>query len=383
MIEKPIAILLILIVCSFLPGCWDQVELESLNFVLGVGVDQIDPDFEFVTEISKVTGAQDTEFEPVVLSTKGSTLFTTGRALTKPAGIRLRWAHAQVFIVAEEVARQDILPAIEFIMRDPDVRTSILLFITKDCTVEEVFHSKPPIADSVSDHLRNLVELRDRIPFFYSRRIWEFRQALALSGIDAVLPTVQLVQEGEEEIPVIDGSALFKGCQMVGWIDGAESRIFAMLMGERDRGPLQVETKVEGQKGPIIYEIRGNQIKTTPLVKKGEALGMSIELELQLDLSELGSLDIEYEIPQVESALEEEINLLVQGQILDLIHKVQTEYQTDVFGFGLLLKQRHPSIWRLYEGDWERAFAQLDIRVEVRSRIISTGILSKPLRMRE
>ncbi len=165
--SKNIRPVFIILICLLLSGCWDHLELETLDFVLGLGVDAVEPDFDIITELVKVKGgAQETEFEPVVLTTKGRTFFTSGRSLTKPAGIRMRWAHAQVFIVSEEAARENMLAAIELIMRDPDVRTSILLMVAKDCTVHEIFTSKPPITDFVSDHLRNLVELRDRIPFF-------------------------------------------------------------------------------------------------------------------------------------------------------------------------------------------------------------------------
>ncbi len=380
--SKNIRPILIILICLLLSGCWDHLELETLDLVLGLGVDAVEPDFDIITELVKVKGAQETEFEPVVLTTKGRTFFTSGRSLTKPAGIRMRWAHAQVFIVSEEVARENMLAAIELIMRDPDVRTSILLMVAKDCTVHEIFTSKPPITDFVSDHLRNLVELRDRIPFFYSRKLWEFRQTLALSGINGVLPTVQLVQEGEDKVPVLDGSAVFKGSHMVGWLSGLESRIFAMLMGERDRGSLVVKTEVGGERGEITYEIRGNQVKITPLIE-GPRLGFSVALQLQVDLPELGSLDIEYEDPKVEAALEREINILVQGQILNLIGRVQREFGADIFGFGLLLKKRHPRVWRAYAENWDDTFAALDISAEVSSRIVSTGVLSKPLRMRE
>lgn len=110
----------------------------------------------------------------------------------------------------------------------------------------------------------------------------------------------------------------------------------------------------------------------------------SVALQLQVDLPELGSLDIEYEDPKVEAALEREINILVQGQILNLIGRVQREFGADIFGFGLLLKKRHPPrVWRAYAENWDDTFAALDISAEVSSRIVSTGVLSKPLRMRE
>lgn len=363
-------------------GCWDYHELETVDFVLGLGLDEIDPDFDLVVETIKVKGTPETEFTPVVFTNKGPSLSATRRALTDQVGARLIWSHAQVMLFSEEVAQDNILAALEFVVRDADIRTSMLLFVTKDCTVEEVFKSKPPIADIVSDHLVNLVSLRGQIPNFYPRRSWQFQQALSLSGINPTLPTVKLVQEGTDKIPVIDGTALFKGTKMVGWIDGQESRLLAMIMGERDRGALVVRTNVGGRSGDITYEVRSNKVKVSPKVD-GPKLAFSIEVQLQLDLSELGALDIEYGDPKVRLALEKEINNLLQGQILECVEKIQKEFKTDVLGLGLTLKQRHPSVWRLYEGKWDEVFPEVEVEVAVGSRIVSTGVLSRPGRMRE
>ena len=38
-------------------GCWDYYELETVDFVLGLGLDEIDPDFDLVVETIKVKGS--------------------------------------------------------------------------------------------------------------------------------------------------------------------------------------------------------------------------------------------------------------------------------------------------------------------------------------
>jgi spore germination protein KC len=65
------------------------------------------------------------------------------------------------------------------------------------------------------------------------------------------------------------------------------------------------------------------------------------------------------------------------------VEKIQKEFKTDVLGLGLTLKQRHPSVWRLYEGKWDEVFPEVEVEVAVGSRIVSTGVLSRPGRMRE
>lgn len=379
---KGIVMLLLLLISVFLAGCWDYLEIERLTFVLGIGVEQIEPDFDMTIEAIKAGGgAQGSNLQSVVLTNKGQTFFSTGRLLTNLAGKRLFWAHAKVFIVSEDVARRGMVQAIELAVRDPDIRTSILVFVAKDCTVEEIYQSKPPVALSVTEHIVDLVELRHRVPVSFPQEIWQFRISLAESGVSAVLPAIQLVHEGVDKVPVLEGSAIFKGEQMVGWLDGQETRFFALLMNETDRGPVVIPSLIHGQRGNLTYQIEYNQVKIRPVVE-GDQLGMAIDLKLQIDLSESGTLRLDFDDSSVIKALEEEFCVAVKGQIQSLLQKIQREYNTDVFGFGRLLKRKHPEIWRVHANDWDEVFKHLKVTVNVDAEIVSTGILSKAIHLR-
>lgn len=381
--RKIVWINLICLFSVFLVGCWDYIEIERLDFVLGVGLDQIEPSFDLILEVMKTEGGpQQTKLEPIILTTKGETFFSSGRSLSNLSGKRLFWSHAKLFIVSEEVARQGILQALEFAIRDPDLRTSILLFVAKDCTVEEIYHSKAPFASSITEHIVGNVEFRPRIPVFFPQEAWQFRIALAESGLSGTLPTIQLVQEGTDQVAVLEGTALFKGEKMVGWLNGQETRLFGLLKNEQDRGPLVIHSSITGQRGDLTYEIQHNRVKIKPVIE-GDQLTMILDLELQLDLSESGSIRVDFKDVQVIKSLEEEFNVAVAGEIHELLWKAQKEYNADVIGFGLLLKRTHPNVWRACSDGWDEIFRNLEVAVNVRGKIISTGVLSTAIHLRD
>lgn len=69
-----------------------------LEFVFGLGVDQVKPEVVVVLEMAKTSGGgQQTMVEPKVLSTKSQSAATAARALSNPAGLRTFWSHAYVF----------------------------------------------------------------------------------------------------------------------------------------------------------------------------------------------------------------------------------------------------------------------------------------------
>ena len=160
-------LLSLLLVTALLTGCWDHIEIEALEFAFGLGVDQVEPDYVVVVEMVKTSGGgQQAEVEPLVLATKGKSVSAAGRSLSNPAGLRAFWPHAYVFLMSEQVAREGIVPAVENIVRSRYIRSTVWVFITKDCTAEEVFKSKPPAANSVSEHLNAIALMQETISGF-------------------------------------------------------------------------------------------------------------------------------------------------------------------------------------------------------------------------
>lgn len=363
--------------CLSLAGCWDYSEIESRDFALGVGVDHLEPNLVLVTEVIKASGAaQDVKFEPVVLSIEGRTLLSGDRALTNPAGLVISWPHAMVFVVSEEVARQGILPAIELVLRGRELRSTVSLFVARDCTVEEIFKSKPPLTNTVSDHLVNVVDHHAWIPVFFPQKMWQFVKNMVQVGICAVVPTIQLVEVNGESVPIIEGTAIFSTDAMVAWLDGEESRILTLLTGLPYRGTFVVNKKTGDKETPLPYEILGNLVKIEPVVE-GDRLGMKIDLHLQVDLPEVGSAQLNFQDQSVVLELEQELSAAVTQHIEEFLSKIHKEHQVDPLGLGLLLKRTNPKVWRSHAEDWEKTLGNLDISVQVTSRIVFSGVISK------
>lgn len=375
----------ILLLCLFsfcLVGCWDYTEIELVNFVFGVGIDQIEPDFVLVTEIIKSTGAgQEAEFKTVEISTKGLSLAGTAHALVNPAGMTLFWAHAQVFIISEEVARGGIIPALDFAVRGRDLRTSILFFVAKDCTVEEIFQSKPLFTDSVSAQLVNVVKFHPQLPIFYPQEMWQFNKEMIKSGISGSLPTVQLVHEEGELVPIVKGTALFKLDRMVGWLDGEESQIFSLLKGLDHRGRFVMDTVIDKQEAPVTYRIMGNQVEIKP-VMDGDKLTMKINMRLQLSVSEISSAELDFYQDEVIAKMQSQVAAAFKRRTDELLWKIQEEYNTDVLGFGLLLKRKHPDWWRDHAEGWDDDLRNLNVNVHVECEITKSGVTSESIVVR-
>lgn len=375
-------VLLLCFLAFLMTGCWDYTELELRDFVVGAGVDTVEPKVIVITEMARSVGTgQEAEFRPVVLTTEARSLTSGAHALSNPAGMEVFWPHAQVFIVSEEVARQGMLTIVEPITRAGDLRSTMYLFVTKDCTVEEVFKSKPPLVNSVSQHLSSVIRLSSISSEFVPQQVWRFTSNLASSGISATVPAVELVYDGGNLMPVVRGAAVFKLDRMVGWLSKEEVQILILLLGEEAGGFFVMDTDVEGETVPISYEFRGSQVKKKPVVS-GASKKVEVSLSLQLGVVGAKGAEVDFSDPRVTESVEKQVAQSFARRIRDFLQLIQEEYNSDIVGFGQLFRRHEPAVWRKMEPDWNQVFESLAVDVKVDCRVTFTGFRAKPIKVR-
>lgn len=373
----PLVILVLTLV-----GCWDYREIEVLDFVLGGGIESVEPDVILVTEMAKSTGTQqETEFQPVVLTTQAPSFAGATRSLHTPTEREVFWPHAEVFLVSEEVARQGMLEVTEFVLRAPEMRSTMYMFVTKECKVEEVFKSKPPLFDSVSQHLMGSVRLANMTTVYIPTQVWKFSGDMAAEGVSSTLPTVQLVNEAGDMVPVVKGTAVFKKDKMVGWLDAEETQLFSLLSGATQHSFFVMQTRLGEMVYPISYQFRGNQVQIKPVVD-GERLSMEVSLYLQLGVVELGKATMTLSDSVIRS-MEEQLSHAFARRIDDFFSLIQKEYNTDILGFGQMLMRKHPDAWRSRSDNWDTIFPTLPVETKVKCRIVLTGLRRDPMKVRD
>ena len=372
--------LILCVLALLITGCWDYTELELLDFVVGAGVDADELGIVLTVEMAKSTGSgQQAEFKPVVLSTKGRTLSSAAHALSDPAGMEAFWPHTLVFLVSEEVARAGMLPVLEHILRVRDIRSTMYLFVTKDCTVEEVFKAKPPLAAGVSQHLSSIVRLNDMTAIFVAQQVWQFSADLSAKGIAATLPVVELVHESGDLVPVVRGAAVFHLDRLVGWLDAEQTQIFGLLKGEEQRGFFVMDTRVKGETVPITYEFVNNQVEIRPFVDGGR---ITMKIKLDLWLGAVAAEKVNLLDQSVLASVQNQLNSAFTRRSRELLQLVLEDYNTDIIGFGRLLMRRRPEVWRSHADDWDRHLRAITTDIEVNCRIVFTGLRAEPFLVR-
>lgn len=381
--RRPAARLLLLLFCLLLSGCWDYIEVETLTFVIGAGVD-ITPEnhFKLSVETFEVRGGNQTEIIPYVTSATGLTIFNALRNLTNTTGKQMFFGHSQAIVFSEEFARKGVGEVVGFMQRDAGVRTNMWLLVAKDASAEEVFKADYPLSPSVGVYLNSVMDVQERNPTFIPMQIWEFSRALNEEGMAAILPTITLIEQDDKKIPMVEGTAVFDSDRMIGWLDVQDTRILGYLLTRRITGLLVIEPEFRGETKPVVAEVRASQVKINPKWENDQ-LSMEIVVRLFLDLHELGFEVFDYSQTDLKRFLEEAFARQMKSDIEHLLNTVQKDLKLDIIGFGSMTKKKVPQAWRKLGGKkWKSEFPQISVMVHVSALITETGILAKPITAR-
>lgn len=370
-------IIIALMIVPLLSGCWDYKEINELAIVSGMAVDRNRDNGNFIIT-AEIVSAQQGGFSAEIYESQGKTIFESIRNIILKTGKKLYWSHAKVGIISEDIAREGIVSVLDWIERDPEVRSNMRLFISREERASEVFYSYAPIEDNVSFQLEKIIESSENIKKVPDTDTWEFINDLSSDGISAVLPVVYLVKHKNKTLPQVNDTAVFKGDKLVGYLNGIESQAFLLVKSEVKGGIIPVEN-IAGGEDDVSLEIAGSKSEVKPVYKSGK-LKFKIGVEIDTSIGEIeGDMNVIEGEGQIE--LKEQAEDYIRKNIEGVIEKLQKEFQSDIFGFGKIVNKKLPGYWRRVSENWEEEFSGLDTEVDVNINIIGSATTSEPIKI--
>jgi spore germination protein KC len=207
--------------------------------------------------------------------------------------------------------------------------------------------------------------------------IWDFIDKLETSGRNAIAPLIFIHEENGQKNERVNGTAVFKRDRMVGKLNGDETKSMLFATNKIQGGVL----KVDNQKGTPSYslEILSNRTKVQPKLVNGK-IEMHIETVTETGLDEVMTTEGLSGHESIES-IEKRAGKELREDILSVIHKVQKEYQTDIFGFGETVHENLPKAWSRLKGQWSKEFSDIEVTVSSKVVIKSTAKTSRAIRL--
>ena len=391
-------VIILLVICLFLPGCWDLTEPEKLGLVMAMGVDlaennQIELTCAEVNVRSVAGGGMGSNGATVeppfhIHSGTGSTVLEAIRRMSREAAYRLFFGHIQAIILSEELATtRGIRPVIDFFERDPEMRRGTWLLIAKKGQLTKVITSDMPIKDSKGQFLAGIIKHRERSSFYAPNRLGDFVEFFTEQGHETYTAGVTLTSVPSGENPASSGNpakpqtadlvvldtAIFKDDKMVGWFNDRESRGLLWVKGQVQGGVINAPWKNQ----QIALEILSSQAQMKPVIVDGK-IQFNIHIKVKSNIGE-SQTDLDFSQTKVIEEIQKLQSQEVKKEIVMAFNKSK-ELESDPFGFGRSFYASYPQQWNQIKEQWYEYYPNIALNITVDSEISRIGIISKTAR---
>lgn len=376
MIRKCLTVsLLILMPLVFATGCWDRRELNERAFALATGLD-LDEDgksviqsyqFALPAELGGPTetqGAKAYQF----YETKGKTLQDARQKAQAELSREIFLGHRRAVLIGENMAKHGLQNVLDVYSRNPEARMRTDMFVIQGGDARTELTQDYPF-----ERLPALAYLRIHKETGGHPGDTSFRDFLMDATSDSTCPSLLSMSNNK-----VTGRAIFnRKLQLVGFLVKNEAADRLWLTGSITHFIYTVY--IPQGKGNVSFDVHKFEHKIIPTVH-GQHVSFRVMLYGTADIKEndttlnlLSSKNIQI--------LEEDFTKHEEQEIEKMIHRVQSQYGTDVFRLGEAVHRKYPLQWRQLKQNWQSEFTKADVMVNVHLKVIRTGVTGAPLQL--
>ena len=373
-----------------LSGCWDRREINDVAFVLGSAIDKKGDQYIASIQValpSQLGGAGSSgggggtsgNKSYLLLSHTGDTVRMANFEEQLYMPRQLFFAHRRVLLIGEKLARDGIAPIMDVMGRIPQNRLSSYMVATNGPALDYM-KVTGEIERYPSEIVRELAVNAMKNPATMKLVI----DKLLTDGIDVALPSVRIVknEQGAKSAKStgikMDGLAIFRQGKLLRILQGEESQLMLLAMGEAKNAELALPAP-RGS-GSIVLSLQNTGITIKPGIQDDRPV---FRLNLQgkaiiVDNESTFTLASDDQLKELERAL----NKHLAAGVTKVVRSVQQE-GADPIGLGRTLSKKMPRAWERYREKWERSLKEAQIDVQAKVRIGNTGTVLKGFGLKE
>ncbi|MCL6631153.1 MAG: Ger(x)C family spore germination protein [Alicyclobacillus herbarius] len=380
---------------GFLTGCWDRVELNDRAMVMAWGMD-------VVKNQGYTASAQIAVPSKLGISAQGGggkgdgflVVTATGKSVTDAAqnmqaklSRQVLLSHRRVLVVGELLARQGLGPILDEYSRNPDVRLRTDMFVVKGEEAQNLLRQSYPL-----ENLPALAALKthQQVGGMGNAALLDFLMAANTRGRTPTLPAIAFNPETSTPAPESEngtklgfemvGTALFDHhLRLLGYLDMEDARNLQWVRGTLQK--LTLTATIPGTGGKVSLDctkltssirptMQGQNIRIDVTLR---AWGIVRENSTRLDLSQTAIL----------ARIQRDLAQAAANNVSQTIHKVQSQYRCDAFGFGEAVHRAYPYRWKSLQSDWAQRFPDVRVRVRATVKVQRVGFTGRPLQFAE
>ncbi|EFU39977.1 germination protein, Ger(x)C family [Paenibacillus vortex V453] len=229
-------LMLVGILSFLLTGCWDNKEVQDINYITALGVDYKDGNYiiyvqmlDFAT-IAKQESGKQTEKAPIWVGRgTGTTLAGALVDLYTSSQQRVSWGHVTALVLTEAVLKPDQMSQVfDLTNRSQEIRYTKWVYGTQD-SMEDLFTVSPFFQLSpLHSLLHEPKESYDQFSFIRPIQFVNFIRLYRERAATVVLPSIHISSQNWSEnlkqhpILEVSGAFMIKNQKLMGWLSRSD-----------------------------------------------------------------------------------------------------------------------------------------------------------------
>ncbi|CAH0347246.1 Ger(x)C family spore germination protein [Bacillus sp. CECT 9360] len=389
MIRRCVIMCCLAVLC--LSGCANYKELNKTALIIGMGIDynkgkkRYDVSFQVINPNEKSKSPTAGRALPVVsYHATGKTISEAARKSTQHFSRQNDYSHIMILIIDEDLARKESLNYfLDVFERDAKIRSSIPVVISKGAKAREVLNILPSIEDpsmSIASKVENSSKLLGENTEI---KIYEVIEALSSKGAEPAISGIEihgskqtgLSRKNYEKVnythTYLNGIGMFRKGKLVGWLEGQDTKSYQIVKNKLKTTNLSVACD---RNRYTSIRVKQSNSKSKVTIKQGRAsINIAIKANGMIDES-LCNKDISSQkvIQDFEKKAAQEYSKIIRGGI-----SKAKKHQSDIFGFGEMLRRSDHDVWKQHENEWGEIFSKAEVKVNVSFKIQGTSMRTK------
>lgn len=377
---KKCGVILILLSSIFLTSCWDYAEISDLIPIAGIAVDKDKNSDEYLLTLEVIQPSKDgNSIQSVLLEGRGKTLHEAFRETITTTGSMIGASHASVFIIGKDIVEQGVIPVLDLVDRDKDVRSDMILFVSGEKSAGCIFRKTRDLGEIISYQLAKSLGAQSQSGRYMGTKLYEFVDELQREGVSPSIANLVVEHTRADIVAKMDGTYVFHGDKSVGYLNSDETFFLSFIKGNnklRCVFPLEMEDLTR-----VSLEIIDYKKTMNPHIEKDE-ICFDIGLHMNVLISEVqGEGHNVYLSKDGRGEIKREAEKYIEDNIRKLIEKGQNELETDVFGFGEIIKKKKPKYWNQFKNRWQDEYKMLKVNVSCDVHIRGSSLLNDTIKV--
>lgn len=394
--KKHLTILMLMLISLLsLTGCWNSRELSDMAMVIGIGVDRVPDSDQYRVSLqivnpnmaagTKTGGSGQNMLPNIVYSSVDHTLFSAFRKTSQKVSRRSFFAHSQLLVIGESLAKEGIDGVFDFFERSHELRLTSAVVIARGGEAKTLLNVLTPLQTTTATSIKDKLKLTSEVwAQSVDGELTDVIKSLSGSGEPAI-SGVRLVgdsSKGNQKANLdqspphanieTKGIAIFSNGKLASWLDGNSARGAVWALNKMKSTIINLDC--EGKTKALSIEIIRSSTKARVMMRGGKPV-LTLHVKEEGHLSET-NCPINPNNRELIVKLQKQVAEETKKEIETAVKATQSK-KSDIFGFSTEMERTHPKEWKKMRENWPLLYSESEVEVRVEAYIRRTGLRVK------